>query len=247
MTTALEIITDALQRIGVYDITGTVSDADAQKGLQLLNDMLDGWSNENLMLYANKEYSFTLTVGTSRYSIGSGGTINDTRPLNLRMGAGAAFALDSNSNKYGIEVVEQDVWNQIGNSGATVTSNYPDTLFYDPQYPLGYINIFPTPNLAGVVVYFDALLQLTRFSSLSGTLSLPPGYKDALQTNLSIYMAPFYKPDTWMPSALLVELASSSKAKVKRTNIKEVIASMDSALVARSGAYNIYSDRFSPR
>jgi hypothetical protein len=42
-----------------------------------------------------------------------------------------------------MEVVPRDKWNQIGNRSSTITSQIPSVLFYDPQFPLGVINVFP--------------------------------------------------------------------------------------------------------
>lgn len=247
MTTALEIIQDAFERMNVYSPGDTLSAADAAKGLLVLNRMMEGWSNEALTCFAISQQSFTLVAGTSRYSIGSGGTIAQTRPLRILDGPGRAFILDANGNKYGIEVIPQDQWNEIGNSSSSVTSDYPDTLFYDPQYPLGYLNFFPTPLLS-VVAYWESYLQFSSFSSLSGTVSLPPGYEDAMSTNLTLYLWPYYKPDNSVPSPLLTEIASSAKAKIKRTNLRPNIAEMEPELVRAGGTgYNIYSDRFTSR
>lgn len=243
MATALDIVTDALLRIGVYAAGETISDADAERCLSILNDMLDSWSNESLSCYAILEQSGTLQVGVSSYTIGSGGVFNMTRPLKLIDGPGAAYLQDGNGNDYPVSVVPRDKWNLIGSRGANVTSNIPDTLFYDPQFPLGIINLFPTPNIA-FTLFWDSYLQLTDFTSLSSAVSLPPGYKAALQSSLALEIWPDFKPDGSMPSPLLVEIASKHKGNVKRTNIRPVEANYDPELVSRATAtYNVYVDR----
>lgn len=241
MSTANDIVTDALLRIGVAAPGETISDADAERCLSILNDMIDSWSNENLACYAYSQQSGALTAGVQAYTIGTGGTFNMTRPTKIQDGPGAAYCLDSNNNKYGITVIPIDQWRMIGNSGPTVTSNFPDTLFYDPQYPLGILNFFPYPNLA-TTAYWMSLLQLTEFASLSTTLSLPLGYKDAFQKNLALEIFPDFKEG--MPSPLLIELASKAKANIKRTNMRLNVAAYDSELYGRTGnTYDIYTDR----
>ena len=243
MTTAQDIIQDALERIKVYAPGETISDADAERALTRLNDMLDSWSNESLACFANVEQSSALTIGKNSYTIGSGGDFNVTRPLDILVGPGAAYLQDSNGNNFDVNVVTQDRWNQIGNRGTTITSNIPDTLFYDPQYPLGTINIFPTPNLA-YMLFWDSRLQLTEFSTLTTTASLPPGYLKALKDNLAIEVWPYFKADGSSPSQDLIAAAMQSKGNIKRTNMKPVIATYDPAIVSRgSSTYNIYRDR----
>lgn len=237
MATALDIITDAYLRIGVYAAGETLSDADAERALSVMNDMIDSWSNEALFCYANVEQSFVLVPGQQRYSVGLGGTINVPRPVKIRMGPGAAYIMDARGDVYDVEVIGQDSWNQIGLR--TANSNLPDTMFYDPQYPLAFINIFPIPT-TGYTIYFDAYLQLSDFTALSTVMSLPPGYKDALQKSLAIELWS-YKPDGSEPPAWLQKLATEAKAAIKRINIKPMPAVFDAELLGRGqSSYNIY-------
>lgn len=242
-TTALDIISFALKRMGVYGPGDTISDADAEDALTILNDMLDSWSNENLACFANTEQSVTLSIGKNQYTIGPGGDINLTRPLDIKQGPGAAYIQDTTGNNYDVNVVTQDQWNQIGNRGSSITSNIPDTLFYDPQYPLGKINLFPTPNI-NWTLFFDSRLQLTTFASIAAAFSMPTGYKMALQSNLVMEAWGHFKGDQTSPSQAMAESASRSKANIKRTNLKPIIASYDGEIVSRSSStYNIYRDR----
>ena len=242
MTTALDLITGALIDLGVYAPGETVTDADAEYCLGKLNDLLDSWSNESLACYANLEQSVVLQVGVSQYTIGSGGMIAAPRPLRIQTGPGAAYITDFNNNVFGVDVIPQDQWNMLGNR--TVTSNIPDTIFYDPQYPLGIINVYPTPSI-GYTLYFDSYLQLSEFSSLSTTVSFPPGYVRAIKSNLAIEVKPGFKDAQIDP--IIVEVASRSIAAIKRSNIKENVAVFDPELIAKgNGSYNIYTDGRTP-
>lgn len=242
MATANDIITDALTRIGVYAPGETITDQDAQRCLSIMNDMLDQWSNENLSCYQILEQSVALTSGKSQYSIGSAGDVNVTRPLKLVEGPGAAYIQDSNGNNFSLTVVSRDKWNLIGNRSSSVTSNIPDTLFYDPQFPLGLLNFWPQPNAGGFTAFWDSYLQFVDFSALTTALSLPPGYKDAIQKNLAVEIWPDFK--TGEIPQLIVMMADKAKATVKRTNIRSVEAVYDPELVSRAlPTFNIYSGR----
>jgi hypothetical protein len=236
--TALAIIQDSLQQAKIYAPGVFINSSDSTLMLRLLNKMLDEWSNESLICFANLEQSFPLVPGQNSYTIGTGGNINAPRPLTILTGMGAAYLMDSNANRYPVNVIEQDQWNTIGL--LTETSQLPDTLFYNPQYPLGIINVFPTP-LTAYTMYFDARLQLADLSNLTTQFSLPPGYMEAISNNLTIKAWPYFK--TGDPPGILMKLADDSLAKVKRSNIRQSPSTYDSSVVSRAtGAYNIYSD-----
>lgn len=237
--TVRTILQDSFEQIKVYAPGVALGAADGARGLSLLNQFLDELSNESLACYANIEQSFTLTIGKSVYTIGTGGFINQSRPLEITIGPGTAYLMDANNIRYGIDVVEQDQWNQI--ALLTESSNLPYLMFYDPQYPLGIINIFPVPSAANTV-YFDSRLQLSDMPSLDTPFSLPPGYMSMIKNNLSVRLWSYYKqgiPDQW-----LLTQAMESLGKVKRTNIKQSESVYDAAIVSKAsgGGYNIYSD-----
>lgn len=245
MTTAQDMIQDALEMLGVYAPGETMTSADASRGLVRLNNMLDMWSNEALFCFAITEQSALLQVGVSLYTIGTGGTFNMTRPLRLIEGAGAAYAQDSTGNNYLIAVVPRDQWNLIGNRSSSQTSNFPNTLFYDPQFPLGQINVYPTPN-AAYTMFWDSYLQLSTFTALTTTVSLPPGYELAIKTNLAVQIKPYWSAAQLDPDVRLQ--ASESKAAIKRTNMRSMVSRYDDEIVARGrSSYNPYTDNYGSR
>ena len=240
MSTAQQILTQAAKAIGYLGRKETLDAQDANDGLVALNNLLDSWSGESLASFANQSISHTLATNTSSYTIGSGGDIDVTRPDNIYQ----AWIRDSNNLDYQMNVMPQDKWNAIGQK--SITSQIPTTLFYDPQFPLGIINIFPVPLLA-YQVRFNAILQQTTFSSMTHSLSAPPAYERSyvLNTALELIGAGFpcmLKDRDYMR---LVTNANDSKANLKRKNIKEVISNYDDAVVSQSDAtYNVYSDGF---
>ncbi len=244
MTTALDLITGAFQAARVYAPGEVLLASDAAQGFTLLNQLFDSWSNESLTCYAIAEQSFVPSVGITSYTIGLGppaGVIALQRPIRLITGPGAAYLMDTNNNRYPVRVVAQDEWNLIWNL-VSVTSNLPDTIFYDPQFPLGVINIFPQPNTTDVRMFFDSYLQLTDFADMNAAVQLPPGYERAIQQNLALELEPYYP--TSIITQLLNRQAAESKGNVKRSNIRPVEALYDRFLTKNAvSRYNIYSDR----
>ena len=228
----------ALQALGGGEVP---SATEANDGLTALNAMLDSWSNENLTAYAVLENSFVLSPGTNSYTIGSGGVINVTRPLSITQ----AYVQDSVGNNFIMQILPRDKWNEIGDRSTNITSQLPDTMFYDPQFPLGVINIFPTP-LLGYTVFFDSLLHQTTFASLTTNLAMPPGYERAMVYNLAGEISNMFGipiPPASPGSKNVGQLAMESLGNIKRTNIRENIADYDPSIVSRSYyTYNIFRD-----
>lgn len=239
--TALSIITTSLQEIGAYSPGDTIDDSDAELALDLLNQMLEYWSTESLSCFAILEQNFPLVVAKQQYTIGTTGTpdVTATRPVRLIQGPGAAYAKDAGGQRYEVEVMERDRWNLIGFLGAT--SNVPSTIFYDPQFPLGVLNVFPIPNAAGMTLYFDSFQQLTALANLATAFSFPPGYKPTVQSNLSVWLGPFFKNAT--VSADVKRRARITLMALKRANRRTPIGQLDSAVISRAQpTYNIFTD-----
>lgn len=78
MTQPIDIISRALKDIGALEAGETPAPADAQDAFDMLNDMLDQWSNEQMMVFYKTEIIFTLTAGQTQYTIGPGGQIGGT-------------------------------------------------------------------------------------------------------------------------------------------------------------------------
>jgi len=228
--TVRDMIQDAVEKLGVYAAGEVLSAADARRSMAVLNDMIDSWSNESLTCYAILEESGPLNVGQQQYTIGPGGYFNVPRPIRINDAPGSAYIQDSQGNIYPLDVVPKNTWNLIGQR--FVNSNLPDTLYYDNQYPLGIINIFPVPNI-NYTIFFDSYRQIDSFNNLDQQLVMPPGYKKAIQDNLAVELHPYFKPDQEeVPQKLLV-IAARSKGNVKRANMRQMVARYDSELVSR--------------
>ena len=237
--TALSVMQDAFELIKVYPPGISINSADSSRALSCINQLLDDLSNESLSCFANIEQAIPLVPGKTQYTIGaSGADIIAPRPITIRTGMGAAYLVDANSNRFPVNVIEQDQWNTIGL--LTVTSQLPDTLFYDPQFPLGIFNVFATP-LLDYTMYVDSRLQLADLPALTTVIRLPPGYISMLTSNLAVRLWPYYKKGD--PTAWLLSLAASSLGRVKRSNIRISPSPYDSAVVSKaSSTYNIFND-----
>lgn len=241
--TGIEIVTESLQLLQVYAPSEVLSDADATLGLTVLNDFLDDLSNQSLATFTILEQSFPLVPGKQSYTIGltGGADLAMARPLRVLDGPGTAYVQDANQNNYSVKVVPRDQWNLYGNRGIQIQSDFPDTLFYDPQYPLGVINVLPVPTIA-YNIFFDSYLQFSDFMGLTAKSSLPPGYMRMIKTNLAVCLKPYFKAAQIDP--LIILEAKERLGNIKRTNMRSNVAVMDPELVSRSQiSYNPYTDK----
>lgn len=236
--TVLDMIQDAFEKLGTYAVGDAISSADLKRAFSVLNDMIDSWSNESLSTFAILEESGPLNVGQQTYTIGPGGYFNVPRPLYIMNAPGSAYIQDSQGNIYPLDVVPKTTWNLIGQR--FVNSNLPDTLYYDNQFPLGIINIFPVPNI-NYTIFFDSYAAISAFNNPQQQITLPPGYKKAIQDNLAVELYPYY-PTADIPIETIIAIASKSKGNIKRSNLRQMVARFDSELVSRVNVTpNIYT------
>lgn len=70
-TTALDLITGALRNINALESAEVPDASDAQDALQVLNDMLESWAIEHLMVFCQIENRFVFNPGQYQYTIGN--------------------------------------------------------------------------------------------------------------------------------------------------------------------------------
>lgn len=232
MATANSIIKRAIRLI-TADSSITTPDAyQLADGLEALNAMTDAFSIERLMIYQILEENFSLVASTASYTIGSGGTFNTTRPVKIEN----AFIRDSGNNDYPVTIIHNETYDAF--TLKTSDANYPEYLYYDPQYPLGKIYLYPTPNTT-YTLYINSWKQLQSFASGATTVALPPGYEDMLAYNLAVRIAPEYGVQA---PQLVMKLATDTKAQIKRHNTVPVLLSVSDVamLGGQGGRSNIY-------
>src|SRR5260221_9921674 len=83
MATASSMILRGLTMLGDKIVGDTLTTAEQTAYLAVLNTMLESWSTERLLVYQIVEESFTLVIGSSDYTIGSGGNFNTARPTKV--------------------------------------------------------------------------------------------------------------------------------------------------------------------
>ena len=75
MTQPIDIISRALKDIGALEAGETPTPEATQDAFDMLNDIIDQWSNEQMMVFYKTEIIFPITSGQTQYTIGPGGQI----------------------------------------------------------------------------------------------------------------------------------------------------------------------------
>lgn len=205
-TTALDLITGAAKLLGVVFKSETLDADESNDGLVALNDMLDGWSNDDLLTYAYTLESFPLT-GALSYTMGVGGDFNTARPINIVDALVRIGTID-----YPLKIISQEEY-QLDIAFKSLTSPIPKFLTYDNGYPLGTIKMYAVA-IAGGTLFLQSNKPLSNISSLASVVSLPPGWNRAIKNNLAIELAAQYGVD--VPDSV-IKNAAMSLGDIKRS------------------------------
>jgi len=232
MTTARQIIEQAMRKINVLGRGQTLSADEAASALDTLNDLMGSWSVEGGLVYQDVHETFNLTSAIS-YTIGVGGDFNTIKPYEINAIYVTQVGIDYPLSRYSKEqyaaVSDKDI-------GAI-----PEFYYFDNNHPLASIFLFPAP--AGVTfMTIYSRKPLTSFTSLNTDIDLPVGYKRALVNNLAVDLSPEYEKT--LTDALL-RVANESKGNVFAFNSRNEhnISQIDDALLPNSG-FNINSGTY---
>ena len=78
MATTLDIISRALKDIGALEAGESPTSEAAQDAMDMLNDMIDSWSNEHLLIYNVSEIIFPVVAGQTQYTLGIPGSVGSS-------------------------------------------------------------------------------------------------------------------------------------------------------------------------
>lgn len=228
MATANDIITRAYKMAGILG-EGEVMTSDlADDGLVYLNDLMQGLSNEQNMIFQNTEESITMTGATS-YTWGSGGTINTARPQKI---TGAFFRLNGTNVDYPVDVLTKDEYDGIGEK--TITTDILNYVYLYNSYPLAELFVYPVASNG--TLHITTWKALSEFATGTTAVSLPNGYERMLK----IVLADEIGLEFGRSNPELTRRAIDAKAWIKRLNNKPKVASIYLP-VSGNGYYDSYS------
>jgi hypothetical protein len=227
--TVRDYISEALQLLGVIASGETASAADEADGLSALVRMLSRWSTEGLLIYTKTKETFTLVASQQTYTWGAAGDFNSARPVLIN-----EVNILVNDVEYQVEIINEQQWASIPNK--SFSSDIPRFLFAEGSYPLERINLWPKPSSSNSLVVYSKK-PLTTYSSVNDTVTVPPGYEDAIIYNLAIARRAAYGAPL---EADVYDDAKMFLANLKRKNHKANLLKPDTAGLTTRRTYNIY-------
>lgn len=238
---AVNLISSAFRLIGVLASGETASGAEAVDALSTLNDMIDEWQNESLMIFTRTRNVFSLVSGTQTYTLGPGGTFSlDPRPVRIDNATIINLSNPAMPLELPLQLYTTDQW--AGVPVKNIQSALPLAVYDDEGFPLRNLSYYPIPNTT-VQSALYTWTALSRFADLVTDYTFPPGYAKAIRFNLALDLAPEYgRP---IPADVAVQ-ALSSKGRIKAINAPLVDLAVDAALLGPPGnrVYNWLSDTY---
>ena len=229
-------INRALRLLGVLAEGETPSAAASQDALMALNQMLDSWNTERLMIYNTIDQVFTWSAGEITRHLGPTGEFVGLRPVLLD---DSTYYRDPGTNvSFGIKFINQQQYDGI--AVKTVTSTYPQVMWINMEFPNISMSVYPKPT-RDLEWHFISVQELAQPAELSTVLYFPPGYLRAFTYNLAMEIAPEFGVE---PSPQVSRIAMTSKRDLKRINNPDDVMSMPYSLIATRQRFNIYAGNY---
>ena len=236
---ALQIISSAMRQTNALASGETPTSAEMQDSLSLLNQMMDSWSAERLMVFTITIKEFTLVPGQQTYQLGSGAPDFDyPRPAKIER-AGIVWSGNVGQPlELPLEMLTDAQWSQI--PVKNIQSTIPLKLYDDGAFPFRNLNFWCVPTVADPVRLYMWTL-LSQFADVSTDYEFPPAYAEAIQYNLALRLAA--NNIGTISNQLTLGLAINAISVIKRMNTPFLDLMCDPTLTAKGRHYNWISDQ----
>ena len=237
--TALDLIKSAMRLIHVLAPGEEPPGAEANDALKILNQMLDGWMAEQLMVYTTQIQDFPFVTGKQVHTLGPGGDFDVPRPARI---TGVSVIILTNPTvpvEYPIPYVTDDQW-QERYPVKGVQSSFPLLVYDDGAFPLRNLAFWPIPIDPNQFRMYS-WGPLYQFNDMRASYAWPPGYMEALRYNLALVLA-----DEWSGELgpTVIAAAIATKARIKTMNVTIETLKCDQAVVRDKGSANYRADMF---
>jgi len=241
MPSATDIITRSLRLLGVVGATDTPEAEELAVGKIALDDFVDSLGLERASIFTVSRNVYPLSSGVAAYTIGTGGTFNQARPVWIDN----ASVIPDRTASPSIEVpigrpINIAEWQGLTDKSAT--GPWPTACYYDFAWAagLGTIRVYPVPNtgLCDLVLYTPA--AASTFADLTTVYAMPPGWSRMYRYNLALELAEDFGKT---PSPRVERVAIEALAAIKRANLRPTDASLDPGTpgLRGSGRYDLYT------
>ncbi len=220
--TVRKLIRRAMMLGNIVAVNETPNGAEIADALDTLNDMIDSWATERLMVFAIRREVLALTPALQTHTLGAGGSLNLARPSRIEH-AGIIVS----SSELPIRLLTVNEWATISIKS---TTGIPNGFWDDGAFPLRNLAMWPIPDQAySLALYVWSVMA--QFATVDEEIAFAPGYGKALRYNLAVELAAEYGKDI---SPAVVANAIASKAAIKSFNSVSPVMDIDSAIVGSS-------------
>lgn len=226
--TVVELITLALKDIGGIAKTQVPSPDELADAFAALNQMIDSWQAERLIVFENRRSVFPLTSGVAAYTIGVGGAFNIARPVWIQ----DAGLITTNTPTFELPIRMLTIDEYAALSLKTMTATQSWYLYNDYAYPLSTLTFWPVPSATGLSVALYIPTAVSRFALTSDAVAFPPGYEEALRWNLAVRLCPSWGRQV---DPVIAGMAMESLARIQRANKRLDTLGVDNALIGDGG------------
>lgn len=244
MTTAADIVLQALKKAGITGIGRTPSAEDSQDALSDLNDMLAEWNTQRWMIWDLVNLGFNSDGRTTPYTIGPAGDFNVTRrPDRIE----SSFLRQLNNPNQGLNVDTPiqiiPSWEEYSLLSLKTLQSFTIYAFLDSSWPLANLYLYPWPNASTYSIYVQMKNVLPVLELVTDLGTIPDQYVSAMKFNLARRLRQAYGKGL-TPDPELNNLARNSLDVVMQSNLQIPELVMPRVLIIQSSGYNILSDQF---
>lgn len=226
-TTAQNIIDGALRTVSSLTPGEAVNGDEAANALVVLNELMAGFSAEWAMVNSTTIETFPLVVGQTVYTMGPGGNFNTVR-------ADTIFNQWVYETTSGIRYpIKQLADNQYNSIPLNTIQSIPKAIYYDSQYPLGFLYVYPTAGLTSYTLTLESIKPMMQFTTLNTAMNLPGEYFKTLKLLLADDLAPEYGFEIQTGSRLAINI-DRARDLLKAANWKRAVASFDAGIEGRT-------------
>ena len=235
--TAYDLILSSLKLVGIIAAGETPSVDETNDALLILNQMIDSWNTERMMIFTLTISEFPLTVGQQTYTLRPGENFNISRPARIeRMGI-VSLNNPAQPLELPLAMLTDQEWANV--TVKIISSSLPQYVYDDGAYPLRNLSFWCIPNVP-VNVRIYGWTALSQFANLQTDLTFPPGYFRALRYNLAVDMAAEFgapvRPE-------VAAIAAQSKAAIKSINAPSLNTHCEAAVAGNGKSiYNWLTD-----
>ncbi len=238
MATALSIISDAMVEIGAYTPGQTLANVHQQLGLLRFQNQLNSWQADQLTLNLQTPLPFTLTSGTSTFTIGPTGNLVTVRPTWIE---GMTYQNPGSSPVTEVPMGPMDDDQYMALSQKQLPSSLPQLYHLKATMPNATVFVWPqvTQNVV-LSIYLEQGIDVP--ATLTSSVTGPQGYAEAFMYQLALRLCgPMARP---IPQGL-PEMAAAAYARMCRPNVDPGLLGVDAALSPNvGGGFNVLTGTF---